>query len=217
ELKKSLAELRAIDGFPIGDDEAVLSLSRPPYYTACPNPFISSFIKENGKPYDPDNDNYRKEPFIGDVSFGRNDPLLNAHFYHTKVPPKAICQFIEHYTEENDIILDAFAGTGTTGIAATRSNRKAIISDLSPIASFISANQNLPSNIVSLVDDIKAFTKTVESLIRPLYKLKVGATNQSINYTIWSDAFECPFCKSQYFYYDQFVDFENNKVKDRKS
>ncbi|WP_409149815.1 DNA methyltransferase [Sphingobacterium sp. BS-2] len=214
ELKKSLAELRAIDGFPIGDDEAVLSLSRPPYYTACPNPFISSFIKENGKPYDPDNDNYRKEPFIGDVSFGRNDPLLNAHFYHTKVPPKAICQFIEHYTEENDIILDAFAGTGTTGIAATRSNRKAIISDLSPIASFISANQNLPSNIVSLVDDIKAFTKTVESLIRPLYKLKVGATNQSINYTIWSDAFECPFCKSQYFYYDQFVDFENNKVKE---
>jgi hypothetical protein len=34
-------EFRKIEGFPIGTDEAILALSDPPYYTACPNPFIA--------------------------------------------------------------------------------------------------------------------------------------------------------------------------------
>ena len=31
---------RKIDGFPDGRDEDILLLSDPPYYTACPNPFV---------------------------------------------------------------------------------------------------------------------------------------------------------------------------------
>ena len=31
---------RAIEGFPLGTDEDILALSDPPYYTACPNPFL---------------------------------------------------------------------------------------------------------------------------------------------------------------------------------
>ena len=38
-------EFRKIEGFPIGEDEDILALSDPPYYTACPNPFIEDFIK----------------------------------------------------------------------------------------------------------------------------------------------------------------------------
>lgn len=30
-------EFRNIEGFPIGTDEAILAMSDPPYYTACPN------------------------------------------------------------------------------------------------------------------------------------------------------------------------------------
>ena len=33
-------ELRQIEGFPIGEDEDILALSDPPYYTACPYPFL---------------------------------------------------------------------------------------------------------------------------------------------------------------------------------
>jgi hypothetical protein len=36
---------RQIEGFPIGSDEDILALSDPPYYTACPNPFIADFIR----------------------------------------------------------------------------------------------------------------------------------------------------------------------------
>ena len=44
-------EFRKIEGFPIGEDEDedILALSEHPYYSACPNPWISDFIKQYGK------------------------------------------------------------------------------------------------------------------------------------------------------------------------
>ena len=105
-------------GFPHGEIEDILNLSDPPYYTACPNPFIADFIKHYGKPYDPKTDNYRREPFAADVSEGKNDPIYNAHSYHTKVPHKAIMRYILHYTEPGDVVFDGFCGTGMTGVAA---------------------------------------------------------------------------------------------------
>src|SRR5690606_28838661 len=104
--------------FPHGTIEDILNLSDPPYYTACPNPFIEDFIKYYGKPYDPETDDYRREPFTADVSEGKNDPIYNAHSYHTKVPHKAIMRYILHYTEPGDVVFDGFAGTGMTGVAA---------------------------------------------------------------------------------------------------
>jgi hypothetical protein len=111
-------EFRKIEGFPIGSDEDILALSDPPYYTACPNPFVADFIKHYGRPYDPVTDNYRREPFAADVSEGKNDPIYNAHSYHTKVPHKAIMRYILHYTEPGDVVFDGFCGTGMTGVAA---------------------------------------------------------------------------------------------------
>ncbi|WP_323721305.1 DNA methyltransferase [Acetomicrobium sp.] len=105
-------------GFPHGKTEDILRLSDPPYYTACPNPFIEDFIKYYGKTYDPQSSNYHREPFAADVSEGKNDPIYNAHSYHTKVPHKAIMRYILHYTEPGDIVFDGFCGTGMTGVAA---------------------------------------------------------------------------------------------------
>ena len=111
-------EFRQIEGFPIGEDEDILALSDPPYYTACPNPFLEQFIECYGKPYDPETDDYHREPFATDVSEGKNDPIYNAHSYHTKVPHKAIMRYILHYTEPGEIVFDGFCGTGMTGVAA---------------------------------------------------------------------------------------------------
>ena len=122
ELRKKLndQEFRNIEGFPIGEDEDILKLSDPPYYTACPNPWIPDFIEqwENEKPEKPEDFHYHREPFAADVSEGKNDPIYNAHSYHTKVPYKAVMRYILHYTEPGDIVFDGFAGTGMTGVAA---------------------------------------------------------------------------------------------------
>jgi DNA modification methylase/predicted RNA-binding Zn-ribbon protein involved in translation (DUF1610 family) len=116
-------------GFPHGEIEDILNLSDPPYYTACPNPFIADFIKHYGKPYDPSKP-YTREPFAADVSEGKNDPIYNAHSYHTKVPHKAIMRYILHYTEPGDVVFDGFCGTGMTGVAAQMCGDKAVVESL---------------------------------------------------------------------------------------
>lgn len=182
ELRKKLPELKKIEGFPIGDDEDIIALSDPPYYTACPNPWINDFIEEwerekKEKYGRNENEEYHREPFAADVSEGKNDPIYNAHSYHTKVPYKAIMRYILHYTQPGDIVLDGFSGTGMTGVAAnlcgqksiveslgyklvgneifdendnyisTIGSRKAVLNDLSSAASFIASNYNNPVNI----------------------------------------------------------------------
>ena len=52
---------RKTEGFPQGTDEAILAMSDPPYYTACPNPFLEEFVRHYGKPYDP-SVKYSREP-----------------------------------------------------------------------------------------------------------------------------------------------------------
>jgi len=125
-------EFRKIEGFPIGSDEDILNLSDPPYYTACPNPWIGEFIVEweAQKPAPPDGYQYHREPFAADVSEGKNDPIYNAHSYHTKVPHKAIMRYILHYTEPGDIVFDGFCGTGMTGVAAQMCGDREVVMSL---------------------------------------------------------------------------------------
>lgn len=125
ELRKKLPELRQIEGFPIGKDEDIIRLSDPPYYTACPNPWLNDFIaqwEEEKKQLEREGkrkaDFEVKEPYASDVSEGKSNAIYMAHSYHTKVPHPAIMRYILHYTQPGDIIFDGFAGTGMTGVAA---------------------------------------------------------------------------------------------------
>jgi len=178
-------EFRKIEGFPIGEDEDILAVSDPPYYTACPNPWLADFVKFYGRPYNP-KEKYRREPFAADVSEGKNHPIYNAHSYHTKVPHRAIMHYILHYTDPGDVVFDGFAGTGMTAVAArlcadprevqtlgyrirddgTLLNeqgqpfsklgaRYAAISDLSAIATFVSSGYALPVNIGLFEEETK--------------------------------------------------------------
>ena len=134
ELRKKLQdpEFRKIEGFPIGRDEDILELSDPPYYTACPNPWIADFIAEweAQKPEQPDGYPYHREPFAADVSEGKNDPIYKAHSYHTKVPYKAIMRYILHYTQPGDIVFDGilwyrYDGRGGADVRRPRSGHVA--------------------------------------------------------------------------------------------
>lgn len=205
ELTKELLDkVRHIEGFPIGRDEDIISLSDPPYYTACPNPFIEDFIKEHGKPYDEATDDYHREPFAADVAEGRNDPIYNAHSYHTKVPHKAIIRYILHYTEPGDIIFDGFCGTGMVGVAAQMCGnpdpsfklqteqemgsvkwgvRKAILCDLSPAATFISYNYNNPVHVEEFEREAKRILAEVKQECGWMYQVQ-----HSVNGKVMKDA-----------------------------
>ncbi|NSW92059.1 MAG: DNA methylase [Firmicutes bacterium] len=185
--KEMLDKVRDIEGFPIGKDEDIIKLSDPPYYTACPNPFINDFIEKYGKHYDEDTDDYNVEPYAADISEGKNDPIYNAHSYHTKVPHKAIMRYILHYTKPGDIVFDGFCGTGMTGVAAQMCGnpdrefklaieeefkkegktvewgaRRTILNDLSPAATFIAYNYNTPVDTVEFEKEARRILDEVE-------------------------------------------------------
>lgn len=245
--KQDIDKVRDIEGFPIGKDEDIIKLSNPPYYTACPNPFIEEFIRKNGKLYCKENDNYKREPFAADVSEGKNTPIYNAHSYHTKVPHKAIMRYILHYTNPGDIVFDGFSGTGMTGVAAQlcenpeadfKSNveagneyvewgaRKAVINDISPIASFISYNYNTPVDIEKFESEARRILIEAEKECGWMYETNpvlneetqqtdmFNLSGSHINYVVWSDVLLCPTCGNEIIFWDHAVDFDLGKVNE---
>ena len=204
--RDNLEKVRRIEGFPVGEDEDIHKLSDPPYYTAYPNPHIKEFIERYGKPYDEKSDHYRKEPLVGDVTEGKNDPIYNAHSYHTKVPYKAVIKFIEHYTEPGDIVFDGFCGTGMTGVACQMSpsgSRHAVLCDLCPIATFLAYNYNTvvdPNDFYSLA---RRILDEIEKESGWMFETRHNDDQTGrLNYTIWSELFLCPYCKSEVRYWD---------------
>lgn len=214
-LEEMIDSIRDIEGFPIGKDEDIVALSDAPWYTACPNPYVNEFIKAFGKTYNEETDDYERKPFVSDVSEGKNDPMYNAHSYHTKVPHKAIMKFIEHYTNEGDLVFDGFCGTGMTGVAAQLLNRKAILSDLSPVASLIAYNYNTPVDVDEFELEARRILSNVEKECGWMYETlhDDGITKGKINYMVWSDVFICPYCNQEHIFWEAAVDKENGKVK----
>lgn len=205
-LEELLDSVRDIEGFPIGKDEDILGLSDPPYYTACPNPYINEFIEENGTPYDEKIDEYHREPYSKDVKANKNDKLSRAHAYHTKVPYKAIEKYIRHYTNPGDVILDCFAGSGMTGVAAQRLKRKCILSELSPVACYISANYSSSADVIDFLEVANKLIKDMIQELSWLYETQHELANGIIESIIYSEAFYCPYCKKEYVLWDYAVD-----------
>jgi hypothetical protein len=243
ELRKKLPELKLMEGFPIGEDEDILNLSDPPYYTACPNPWLNDFIAEwEAEKKDQEKQGLRKadfevtEPYAADVSEGKNNPIYMAHSYHTKVPHPAIMRYILHYTQPGDIVFDGFAGTGMTGVAASMCSnpdsvfkysiekeiqevkwgkRNSICGDLSPAASFIASNFNLKTDVNNFLRNAKEILSRLNKDFEWLYKIKhENGKEGTINYFVWSDVFECTNCNTEVILFDQAIDLENKVIKD---
>jgi len=141
--------------------------------------------------------------------------FLNAHPYHTKVPPSIIDKHILHYTKPGDIVLDPFCGSGMTGVSALRNNRKAFLNDLSPAAVHIASGY---LELVSSCSLEKAKLKVldeVEKELRNLYNTqcpRCGGTAQ-IAYLIWSDVVSCPYCTHPLVIWEHCVDLDTGVVK----
>ena len=233
QLKEKLTELRERRDFPVAADEDILRVSDPPYYTACPNPFLTQFVEGHGRRYDPE-EPYHREPFAVDVSAGKTNLLYRAHGYHTKVPHLAIVPCILHYTRPGDVVLDGFCGSGMTGVAAqwcgtappayrreleqrwkgeernppTWGARRVILGDLSPAATFITANYNLPFDVGAFRVAAGQLLKEVEREIGWMYETahSDGRTTGRINYAVWSEVFSCPDCTGEVVFFEEALD-----------
>lgn len=232
---------RAQEGFPKGTDQAILAMSDPPYYTACPNPWLAEFVTHYGRPYDPA-EKYAREPMAIDVSVGKTDALYKAHSYHTKVPHLAIVPSILHFTDPGDIVLDGFSGSGMTGVASQWCGvapaayrhqlelewkkagqaapkwgaRRVILNDLSPAATYIGANYNLPFNIDAFLEAGKKLLRDVERDIGWMYETlhSDGKKIGRVEYTVWSEILSCNSCAGEVIFTEAALDLETFRVED---
>lgn len=150
-------------------------------------------------------------------------------------------RYILHYTKPGDIVLDGFCGTGMTGVAANMCDhpenafkalidaqmpyvkwgkRFPVISDLSPIAVFISKNYNADINVAEFVEEANEVLKLAEKECTWMYETDPVQTEMSsfipqkgrIIYTVWSDVFICPNCGKEIVFYEAAADEKTGKV-----
>lgn len=157
----------------------------------------------------------------------RTGPLYNAFSYPTKISPEAIAVFIATHTKPGATVLDAFGGSGTTGIAAMLCDRptdtmrkmaedmgvnpewgprKAHLFEIGKLGSFVARTLCAPP-------DPEVFTKAVAKLCLQAQK-KIGwiyaaksPENQdgTLRHAIWSDVLVCPGCGHETSYWEAAV------------
>jgi len=193
---------------------------------------LQAFLSRHATPYDPASDTYRRPPFAAPVKAGKNTPIYNAHSYHTKVPPQGIVPYILHYTDPGDLILDPFCGSGMTGVAALMcahppaealhlvpsaqpGPRYAVLNDLSPAATHIAYNYCTPVDVEALRREFERIKAAVKEEFDWLYGTTCDRCGgpATIQYTIWSDVFECARCGKELVLWDVAVDPETGKVR----
>jgi hypothetical protein len=149
---------------------------------------LADFVARYARPYHPQTDAYDRPVFAADIKEGKNDPIYNAHSYHTKVPPRAIIPYILHYTEPGHLVLDPFCGSGMTGVAALMcadppedlleqfpeltdrvGPRRAILNDLSPAACHIAYNYCTPVDVDALRREFERIKAAVKDEFDWLY------------------------------------------------
>ena len=135
-------------------------------------------------------------PIPETIRVPRTDPIYNCHGYLTKVPIGAIQPFIETFTKPGEVVVDFFAGSGMTGLAALTLNRRARLSDISVLGKHIATGYLMDAT----ARDVRAAAERVMAVAREalgtLYATKRcsdGAAVEMIR-AIWSFTYLCPSC-----------------------
>lgn len=157
----------------------------------------------------------------------RTGPLYNAFSYPTKISPEAIAVFIATHTKPGATVLDAFGGSGTTGLAAMLCDRptemmhkmaekmgvtpewgkrKACLFEIGKLGAFVAetlCSPPAPELFAKAVDDLCSQAKRK---IGSIYAAKdPSGKDGTLRHAIWSDVLVCPECKHETLYWDAAV------------
>jgi len=101
-----------------------------------------------------------EEKFIKPWADKKNaDPFHSLCSYLGAFPPSLAKYFIKYFTDEGDLVFDPFSGRGTTLLESRILNRRAIASDLNPIALALSRAKShvlKVEEILSRIDELEA-------------------------------------------------------------
>lgn len=161
--------------------------------------------------------------FSKPLSSTRSGAFYNTFPYPTKISPEAIAVYIASATQSGDTVLDTFAGSGSTGIAALLSehptermiaaakalgvepvwgSRNAVLYEIGTYATFATKTltNRLKAKEYSAVVD--SFIEKATKLIGEMYCAKSpDGKAGSIRYAIWTEVLICPECGEEIEYF----------------
>ena len=177
------------------------------YYSGDkPNPNLRAFVEQHLRehPYIPATDDYSVPAFDKPIETTKATAIYNMHTYWSKKPHDAIREYIRHYTQPGDLVLDPFCGSGGTALAALMEGRKAIAIDRSPAATFITKNYCTPVDVNELQAAFEELKRKVKSDMDWLYETRCDRCGGKATtaYTVYSQVFQCPRCMNKVALFD---------------
>src|SRR3972149_7864300 len=111
----------------------------------------------------------------------------NFHKYWSRKTWNVAGEYIETYYPKNGIVCDPFCGSGVTAIEALKRGRKAIISDISPLATELTRLTIKYVPLEKIKESFERIGKKVKGKILELYKTKCRNCNAEIVFdcAIW--------------------------------
>jgi 16S rRNA G966 N2-methylase RsmD len=117
----------------------------------------------------------------------RHTPMYYMHKYWARKPHNVVSKYIETYSNESEVILDPFSGSGVTAIEALKLHRKAIALDLDPMSNFITRMTGTTTDISQFQKDFEFIEKETKSKIMTLYETKCARCNEIgiLSHVVW--------------------------------
>jgi 16S rRNA G966 N2-methylase RsmD len=133
----------------------------------------------------------------------RTDPIYNAHGYLTKVPVDGILPHLMAFTAPGETVVDMFAGSGMTAVAAKIAGRNAIVSDISVLGKHIGDGYLAEIDAVEVSRVGANVIAQARSRFGDLYETDAlsGHKLESIR-TIWSFVYQCSSCANNIVYFE---------------
>ena len=157
----------------------------------------------------------------------RTGPLYNAFSYPTKISPEVIAVFIAAHTKPGATVLDAFAGSGTTGLATLLCDRPtdemrrmadalgirpkwgartAHLFEIGTLGSFVSETLCRPPEPETFAAAVTELCRRAEEKLSWLYEAKdTSGSPGTLRHIIWSEVLVCPHCGNEVSLWDASV------------
>jgi len=107
------------------------------------------------------------------------------HKYWSKKPYNVVRDFIEKYSNQNDVVIDPFCGSGISVIESIILGRKAIGIDINPSAIFITEQMIRKINTNKVANEFANIKAKIKQKIDSLYKVKRNGTIICATHFVW--------------------------------